>query len=87
MQVAIPVVVPAARVQLLVGVKAAVLLVMKLTVPEGVLGLGVMSVIVTTQVVNAATANRLGEQTTLLVVVPTVTVAQLTSGRLPASPL
>ena len=84
---AIPVVVPAARAQLFVGVKVAVLLVVKLTVPEGVLGLGVMSVMVTTQVVNAATANRLGEQTTLLVVVPTVTDAQLTSGRLPASPL
>lgn len=80
-------VVPAARAQLFVGVKVAVLLVVKPTVPEGVLGLGVTSVMVTTQVVNAATANRLGEQLTLLVVVPTVTDAQLANGRLPASPL
>lgn len=84
---AVPVVVPAASVQLLVGVKVAVLLVVKLTVPEGVLGLGVMSVMVTTQVVNAATTNRPGEQLTLLVVVPTVTDAQLAKGRLLASPL
>lgn len=84
---ATPVVVPGTRVQLLVGVNVAVLLVVKLTVPDGVFGLGVMSVTVTTQVVNAAIANVLGEQMTLLVVVPTVTEAQLPSGRLLASPL
>ena len=86
-QVAIPVVVVAASVQLLAGVKVAVLLLVKLTVPEGVIGLGVMSVMVTTQFVVAATANGLGEQVIVLVVVPIVTGVQLISGRLLESPL
>ena len=77
----------AASVQLLAGVKVAVLLLVKLTVPDGVIGLGVMSVMVTTQLVVAATANGLGEQIMVLIVAPIVTDVQLTSGRLLESPL
>jgi len=73
-QEAIPVVVPAARVQLLVLVKVPVLLVMKLTVPDGVLGLGEVSLTVTVQEVGVPMTAGLGEQVTVLVVVaPTMT--------------
>ena len=73
-QEAIPVVVPAARVQLLVLVKVPVLLVMKLTVPDGVLGLGEVSLTVTVQEVEVPMTAGLGEQVTVLVVVaPTMT--------------
>lgn len=73
-QEAIPVVVPAARVQLLVLVKVPVLLVMKLTIPDGVLGLGEVSLTVTVQEVEVPMTAGLGEQVTVLVVVaPTMT--------------
>ena len=73
-QEAIPVVVPEARVQLLVLVKVPVLLVMKLTVPDGVLGLGEVSLTVTVQEVEVPMTAGLGEQVTVLVVVaPTMT--------------
>jgi len=73
-QEAIPVVVPAARVQLLVLVKVPVLLVMKLTIPDGVVGLGEVSLTVTVQEVEVPMTAGLGEQVTVLVVVaPTMT--------------
>jgi len=73
-QDAIPVVVPAARVQLLVLVKVPVLLVVKLTVPVGVVGLGEASLTVAVQEVEAPMAAGLGEQMIVLVVVePTMT--------------
>lgn len=73
-QEAIPVVVPAARVQLLVLVKVPVLLVMKLTIPDGVLELGEVSLTVTVQEVEVPMTAGLGEQVTVLVVVaPTMT--------------
>ena len=74
LQEAIPVVVPAARVQLLVLVKVPVLLVMKLTIPDGVVGLGEVSLTVTVQEVEVPMTAGLGEQVTVLVVVaPTMT--------------
>ena len=73
-QEAIPVVEPAARVQLLVLVKVPVLLVMKLTIPDGVVGLGEVSLTVTVQEVEVPMTAGLGEQVTVLVVVaPTMT--------------
>ena len=73
-QEAIPVVVPAARVQLLVLVKVPVLLDMKLTIPDGVVGLGEVSLTVTVQEVEVPMTAGLGEQVTVLVVVaPTMT--------------
>jgi len=88
-QDAVPVVVPAAKVQLMILVKVPVLLVPKLTVPDGVVGLAEVSVTVAVQEVEASIVAGLGEQMTALVVVdPKMTSTQpLVSGALLESPL
>ncbi len=87
-QDAVPVVVPAARVHVLVLVKVPVLLVVKLTVPDGVVGLGEVSVTVAVQEVEPSIVAGLGEQMTVLVVVdPKMTSMQpLVPGALLGSP-
>jgi len=63
----VPAVVPAARVQDAdVGLKVPVLLVVKLTVPVGVVGLDEVSVTVTVQLVTTPDATELGEHVTLV---------------------
>jgi hypothetical protein len=88
-QDAVPVVAPAASVHLLVLVKVPVLLVAKLTVPDGVVGLGEVSVTVAVQEVEASIVAELGEQMTVLAVVdPKMTSTQpLVPSALLASPL
>jgi len=88
-QDAVPVVVPAAKVQLMILVKVPVLLVPKLTVPDGVVGLAEVSVTVAVQEVEASIVAGLGEQMTALVVVdPKMTSTHpLVSGALLESPL
>ena len=70
-----PAVVPAARVQeAAVGLKVPVLLVVKLTVPVGVVGLDEVSVTVAVQLVATPDVMELGEQATLVVVLCRVDV-------------
>ena len=68
-QVAVPAVVSAARPQeAAVGLKVPVLLVVKLTLPLGVVGLDEVSVTVAVQLVAVFIWTELGLQTTLVVV-------------------
>lgn len=89
MQDAVPVVVPATRVQLKAVLNVPVLLVVKLTVPDGVVGLGEVSLTVAMQEVEASIVAEVAEQVTVLVVVePTMTSTQpLVPGALLGSPL
>jgi len=66
--VAVPAVAPAARVQLADGVKVPVELVVKLTVPVGVVGLASVSVTVAVHVVGVLTWTDPGEHVTAVVV-------------------
>lgn len=67
---AVPVVVPAARVQpAVVGLKVPVLLVVKLTLPVGVVGADDVSVTVAVQLLAILTVTVPGEHATLVVVV------------------
>jgi hypothetical protein len=68
LQLAVPTVVPA-RVHVVVGVKVPVELVVKLTVPVGVVGLAEVSATVAVQVVAVLTCTEDGKQTTMVVVV------------------
>jgi hypothetical protein len=71
----VPAVVPAVRVQeAAVGLKVPVLLVVKLTVPVGVVGLDEVSVTVAVQLVATPDVTELGEQATLVVVLCRVDV-------------
>jgi hypothetical protein len=66
---AVPVVAPATRVQLVeLGEKVPVELVVKLTMPVGVVGLDDASVTVAVQLVATPTVTELGEHKTLVVV-------------------
>jgi len=65
----VPCVAPAARVQLADGVKVPVELVVKLTLPVGVVGDALVSVTVAVQVVAELSGTELGEQDTAVVVV------------------
>jgi hypothetical protein len=68
-QLAVPALVPAVRLQLpTVGEKVPVLLVAKVTVPVGVVGLVEVSVTVAVQLAAVPTVSELGEQATLVVV-------------------